>query len=96
MHWTDDDPVLGDPEPVRLETDTGTYTFRAVVDERDGIIRISPVPERVSPGGVGYNVTLTAESVPSGDYCWGHHTITPVETQVVHLTHWDKRAGGGK
>jgi len=96
MHWPDDDPVLGEAEPVRLETDTGTYSFRAVVEERGGVIRISPVPERVSPGGVGYGVTLTAESVPSGDYCWGDHTITPAETKVVRLTRWDKRGGGSQ
>lgn len=91
MRHPDDDPVLEDTEPARLETQTGTYAFTPAVTDENAIITLSPVPERVSAGSVGYGVTLRARSVPSGDYCWRDHHITPVETQVVRLTCWQDR-----
>jgi hypothetical protein len=69
-----------------METDTGTYSFTAAVEEDNGHIVLSPVPERVSPGGIGYGVELFTSSIKSGWYIWGDHTITPVGTKVVRLT----------
>lgn len=87
MALTTTDPVCGADETVRLETDAGSETFRAVVSTDGGVVTVSPVPERVSPGRtVGAAVKIASESAPDGWYVWGDHRITDVGTKVVRLT----------
>lgn len=89
------DPCLGEHEAVRIESESGTYSFRAAVAHHRGLVVVSPVPERVSPGrSVGYGISLKCESAENGTYIWADHDVMPAGTQIVRLRPFN--GGGGR
>ena len=97
QHWNQSkfDPCLGEHEAVRIKSESGTFSFRAAVAHHRGLVVLSPVPERVSPGrSAGYGITLRCETAENGTYIWADHDVTPAGTQIVRLRPFD--GGGGR
>lgn len=82
----DVDPVLQKDETVSVTIDEAEdYHFRAGVTVEDGVVTVSPVPERVGVETIGCVVDLTTQTAEDGAYKWGNHYITDFGTQIVNF-----------